>query len=164
LKMVIFLKEAHIKSCLKTEAFTINCIRNSFLKKNWKEKYNGEGFFEIHEEEELGKLYDVSLMKRLLSYSRKYFRYFLFAWVLLICVTASSLIRPYLLRIAIDDHLSLFVFNKTASEIPDKAVHIKSVVNIGLIYTGLILAAFIMNYFQMLLLSYGRSEHNIQYT
>ena len=71
----------------------------------------------IHQEETLGKAYDSKLMKRLLSYAKPYWIYILIAIILVMFVSASGLVRPYIIRIAIDDYISaynkpMYVFNK----------------------------------------------------
>ncbi len=59
----------------------------------------------FHEEDSLGKVYDSRLMKRLLVYASKYWRFFVIAVIMLIASTAVDLARPYLLKVVIDDHL-----------------------------------------------------------
>lgn len=71
----------------------------------------------LKEEEALGKAFDIKLMKRLLKYTKPYW------WMLLICIlmltliTAADLARPYLIKMAIDNHISAYdapmaAFNK----------------------------------------------------
>jgi ATP-binding cassette subfamily B multidrug efflux pump len=62
--------------------------------------------FYSDEEEQNPKIYDISLMKRLLSYARRYWLLFAVALVMLLGSSASQLIRPYLVKVAIDDYLN----------------------------------------------------------
>lgn len=59
----------------------------------------------FHEEEILGKAYDSRLMKRLLSYARPYWKSLLLALLMLAIITATELARPYIIKVAIDDHI-----------------------------------------------------------
>mgnify|MGYP000887209897 CR=1 FL=1 len=59
-----------------------------------------------YEEEIQGKAYDSRLMKRLMSYAKRYWAFFAAAILLLTAVTAIDLLRPYLMKIAIDDYLN----------------------------------------------------------
>ncbi len=57
------------------------------------------------EEQDLGKVYDRVLMKRLLAYLKPYtFQLFLIA-ALMVGTTLSSLVGPYLMQIAIDNYI-----------------------------------------------------------
>ena len=58
-----------------------------------------------HEEEVLGKAYDSELMRRLVGYAKPYFLYLLLGLVMLLGITGTSLVRPYLLKVAIDDNI-----------------------------------------------------------
>src|SRR5690606_2771637 len=63
---------------------------------------------DFHQEDVLGKAYDARLMRRLLRYARPFAGWMLVAFVLMLLITASELVRPYLVRIAIDEHLLSF--------------------------------------------------------
>jgi len=63
------------------------------------------GFYH-NEEEQNPKVYDIGLIKRLLSYARRYWLLFAVALVMLLGSSASQLVRPYLVKIAIDDYLN----------------------------------------------------------
>ncbi len=63
------------------------------------------------DDEILGKAYDAKLMKRLLSYIKPYRKYVFFAILLNIFVAALGPLRPYLTKIAIDDHIAKSDFN-----------------------------------------------------
>lgn len=60
------------------------------------------------EEEALGKAFDIKLMKRLLTYTRPYWSMLLLCMFLLTLITAADLARPYLIKVAIDDHISAY--------------------------------------------------------
>ncbi|MFQ5797262.1 MAG: ABC transporter ATP-binding protein [Bacteroidota bacterium] len=59
----------------------------------------------FHEEEILGKAYDGSLMKRLLRYLRPYRKHVIGAILLNVAIAALGPLRPYLTKVAIDDHI-----------------------------------------------------------
>jgi len=61
---------------------------------------------DFREEEALGKAYDARLMARLLTYAKPFWRIILLCIVLLGFIAAVDLARPYLLKVAIDDHLN----------------------------------------------------------
>ncbi|MHB1419380.1 MAG: ABC transporter ATP-binding protein [Bacillota bacterium] len=54
----------------------------------------------------IGKAYDSHLMRRLLTYARPYWRGILLSIILLMVITVADLSRPYLIKIAIDNHIS----------------------------------------------------------
>jgi ATP-binding cassette subfamily B protein len=60
----------------------------------------------MHEEEILGKAYDAALMRRLLKYLRPYKGYVLSAIVLSILVSAMEAVRPYFVKIAVDQNIA----------------------------------------------------------
>lgn len=71
----------------------------------------------IHQEETLGKAYDSKLMRRLLSYAKPYWFFILISIILVMFVTGTQLARPYIIKIAIDDHIGaylqpMYVFDK----------------------------------------------------
>ena len=59
-----------------------------------------------NEEEVLGKAYDARLMRRLLGYLRPYRGAAALAVICLIAGSALSIVQPFLIKIAIDDHIS----------------------------------------------------------
>lgn len=63
---------------------------------------------EFHEEEALGKAYDSRLMRRLLTYARPYWYLFAISILLVLFVTATEIVRPYLIKVAIDDHITAY--------------------------------------------------------
>lgn len=60
---------------------------------------------DFFQEDTLGKAYDSRLMRRLLTYTRPFRKYLGIAIALLVVITVADLVRPYLVRIAIDEHL-----------------------------------------------------------
>lgn len=58
------------------------------------------------DDEILGKAYDASLMRRLLKYVKPYRKYVFAAIMLNIVVAALGPVRPYLTKIAVDDHIT----------------------------------------------------------
>ena len=73
----------------------------------------------LHEEEVLGKAYDWKLMKRLLKYARPFWALLTVSILLLIVITGLELLNPYLVKIAIDDHIS--GYKRPRIEIPVEA-------------------------------------------
>ena len=57
-------------------------------------------------EEELGKAYDLRLMRRLWGYLRPHRRLFLLAMAALPLTSAAMLAQPYILKVAIDDYIA----------------------------------------------------------
>mgnify|MGYP000852640507 FL=1 len=60
---------------------------------------------QFHEEETLGKAYDSRLMRRLLRYAKPYWKLISVTIVLLLIISVTDLARPYLVKVAIDDHI-----------------------------------------------------------
>ena len=61
----------------------------------------------LHDDDEiLGKAYDSKLMKRLLKYAKPYSKYLLLAIFMMVIITGLELLRPYLLKITIDDYIN----------------------------------------------------------
>lgn len=96
----------------------------------------------INNEEEIQeKAYDSRLMKRLLTFARKYWGLFIAATIFLFASTAGDLARPYLAKIAIDDYIA--------------KGDTKSLGTLGLIFLGLIVVSFLFNYLHIYILSYA---------
>lgn len=71
-------------------------------------------------EEQLGKAYDVRLIRRLLQYLLPHSRHFLLAAVLLLLATAFELTIPFLIKHAIDSHMAVsYVRVKGPAHSPD---------------------------------------------
>ncbi|HKL76514.1 MAG TPA: ABC transporter ATP-binding protein [Halanaerobiales bacterium] len=61
---------------------------------------------DFREEKKIENAYDSELMKRLLGYSKQYWKILLLCIFLLLIVTGVQLARPYIIKIAIDDHIN----------------------------------------------------------
>jgi ATP-binding cassette subfamily B protein len=61
----------------------------------------------IHTEERLGKAYDARLMRRLWGYVRPHRTLVLLSLGLLLAVSAAQLAQPWLIKLAIDDHIAV---------------------------------------------------------
>ncbi|MGE5527943.1 MAG: ABC transporter ATP-binding protein [Patescibacteria group bacterium] len=60
---------------------------------------------DFREEEDLGKAYDARLMRRLLGYAKPHWRSLCLALAMLAVIVGVELTRPYIIKIAIDDHI-----------------------------------------------------------
>ena len=61
-----------------------------------------------HEEEALGKAYDSRLMRRLLKYAKPFWQWILISILLLLAITGLELLRPYIFKVAIDNHINAY--------------------------------------------------------
>lgn len=61
---------------------------------------------DFQKDEIMGKAYDSRLMKRLLKYAKPYWMYLLLAISLMVIITGLELLRPYLLKVTIDDYIT----------------------------------------------------------
>lgn len=59
----------------------------------------------FQEEQTLGKAYDSRLVRRLLKYAKPYTALIALCVVLLLVIAGTDLARPYLVKVAIDDHI-----------------------------------------------------------
>lgn len=59
----------------------------------------------LKEEDALGKAFDIRLMKRLLKYAKPFTAVIALCVMLLMLITATELLRPKLIQIAIDDYI-----------------------------------------------------------
>lgn len=94
----------------------------------------------ISEEDNIRKTSDVKLFVRLLKYVKGYRIYFFIAILALVGSTFTELARPYLLKIAIDEHIA--------------KGDIDGMATLGIVFLGLILAGFAFNFIQTYTLSY----------
>lgn len=62
---------------------------------------------DFREEDKLGKAYDAKLMRRLLTYLRPYRWYVTLSLLLLMLASALQLARPYLVKLAFDEHIAV---------------------------------------------------------
>ncbi len=65
---------------------------------------HGIGVGTYHEEEALGKAYDTRLVRRLWTYVRPHRKRILISLVLLLLISGLQLLRPFLIKVAIDSH------------------------------------------------------------
>lgn len=93
-----------------------------------------------HEEEILGKAYDSRLLKRLLIYLKPYWFQVMMGVFVLLVVTALELAGPYLVKMAIDQHIVTKIS--------------KGLFTIILIYLGTLLAQFIFRFAQTYLMQW----------
>lgn len=101
---------------------------------------------DFRDEEEFSRSYDSKLMARLLTYALPYWPQLLVCVVLLASSASLDLVRPYLLRLAIDNYLTPGVNTPEAQA---------GLVRLGLLLAGALLAAFVINYSQVQLLQYA---------
>lgn len=94
---------------------------------------------DMHVEEELGKTLDSRLMKRLLGYARPYRKALLFCLFLLLLITVAELAGPYLISLAIDNHIN-----------GDK--DLSALMRIATVYGVLLVAIFVMGWSQQWLM------------
>lgn len=59
----------------------------------------------FQEEQILGKAYDSRLMRRLLRYAKPYWTLIVLSILLLLLIAGTDLARPYLVKIALDEHI-----------------------------------------------------------
>lgn len=74
----------------------------------------------FHDEEVLGKAYDSRLMRRLLVYAKPFTAWICLSICILFAITCLDIIRPYLMKTAIDQHINSYnkpylVFNKASA-------------------------------------------------
>jgi ATP-binding cassette subfamily B protein len=82
----------------------------------------------------LGKAYDARLMRRLLEYLRPYWRQVVLAFVTIIVSTVSSLVQPYLIKIAIDRYIA--------------QRRLAGLDGLAVLYLAVLVASFAAEYFQ----------------
>ena len=92
----------------------------------------------FHDEEVLGKAYDATLMRRLLTYLRPYKLYVALALVAIISASVLQLAQPYLMKLAIDRYI--------------KSGDLAGVNRIAIAFFFIIIASFVLEYVQTWLL------------
>ena len=109
----------------------------------------------FHEDEVLGKAYDARLMRRLLAYTRPYWPWILLSVLMLLIITVTELARPYLVSVAIDNHLSQVTAGYVAGQASQVLEgHLRAVVRIALILLGLQVTAFVLRFGQLYVLQW----------
>ena len=91
-----------------------------------------------HDDEVLGKAYDARLMRRLLAYLRPYRGHAALALVAIISASVLQLAQPYLMKLAIDRYIA--------------TGDLAGIDRIALLYLGIIIAAFLLEFTQTWLL------------
>jgi ATP-binding cassette, subfamily B, multidrug efflux pump len=128
----------------------LNYIKSSFWKNSWKElnRLPDEVEQNNNEEEQLEKSYDWKLMKRLLSYVKGYYVYFMAAVFFLFASTIAELAWPYLSKIAIDNYIN----SSKPMTLQDR---FHGLIIICLIFIAIIILGFLFNYLQIYTLSFA---------
>jgi ATP-binding cassette, subfamily B, multidrug efflux pump len=86
------------------------------------------------DDEILGKAYDARLMRRLLMYLRPYWRQVLLAFVAIIAGAAGQLAQPYLIKVAIDQHIA--------------TGRLEGLDTLALVFLAIVIAGFAFEYLQ----------------
>ena len=60
----------------------------------------------IHEDDTVGRVYDAQLVRRLWGFVRPHRLLLLLSVLLLFAVSAAQLVQPYIVKLAIDDHIT----------------------------------------------------------
>lgn len=95
---------------------------------------------QTHEEEVLGRAYDARLMRRLLRYLTPYRAILAGSATLLIAVSGLEVLRPYLLKVAIDNYI-----------VPG---HLRGLWGIALLYLGIVALESGVRYWQLYLMNW----------
>ncbi len=104
---------------------------------------HGFGYFE---EDALTKLGDITLWKRILSYTAGYWRWIVLAIVLSLIISGTTLTLPYIIRIAIDDAIVNLELAKGA--------RIDRLAELAVPFLILVIIGFAANFFQVALLEW----------
>ncbi len=113
-----------------------------------------------YEESEIqDKGFDISLMKRLMSYAKPFTSLLILSFVMILLATVVDLARPWMIKIAVDDFIS------PATSI-SSITAIEGVRRIVMFLFALMVAGFFFNYLQVYVLSYvgQRVIHNMRTT
>jgi len=76
-----------------------------------------------HEEQTIEKSFDLDLFKRLFKFTKPYLPIFIFCIALLVMITAVDLVRPYLIKVVIDDYINAWSEPMIASETPIEGIN-----------------------------------------
>lgn len=98
---------------------------------------SGDG--NVHSNEELNRMNQWTVFKRLMSYTKMHKKRLGIAFLLLLAATASELTAPILVKTFIDDYLTPRIFDQ------------KALIILGCSYIGLIALSAIVNYIQFVL-------------
>jgi ATP-binding cassette, subfamily B, multidrug efflux pump len=86
----------------------------------------------LHDEDVLGKAYDAVLMRRLLIYLRPYWQQVAIAFAAIVVGAGASLAQPYLIKVAIDEHIA--------------SRHLQGLSGLAALYAAILVAAFAADY------------------
>ena len=92
----------------------------------------------IHQEQDLGKVYDSRLMKRLIRYLKPYLGKVIIAFLFLVCASFIGLAGPWIIKVGIDDYIA-------KNRVDELWI-------IAAIYLGVLISHFIVQYSQVYLL------------
>ena len=98
-----------------------------------------------NQEEVLGKAYDSKIMARLLRYARPYWHWLIICVVLLMAIAGIELAQPYIIKLAIDNYII-------------KNQDISALKQLSLLYLGVVLFGFILNFIQVILLNFASNK------
>ncbi|MFE1244399.1 ABC transporter ATP-binding protein [Fictibacillus sp. NPDC058756] len=98
---------------------------------------SGDG--NVHSDEELNRMNQWTVFKRLMSYTKMHKKRLSIAFLLLLAATASELTAPILVKTFIDDYLTPRIFDQ------------KALIILGCSYIGLIVLSATVNYIQFVL-------------
>ena len=104
----------------------------------------GYGYFE---EDQLGKIGDLKIWKRIISFVRPVWNRVALAILLSLIITASELTLPYLVKMAIDR----YIIKTTAAPL----FRIHGLMNLAIFFFAIIAVAFVANFLQVWILEYA---------
>ncbi len=61
---------------------------------------------DVYEEKQIDKSFDIVLIKRLYKYTKKFIPLIILSTMLILAITAIDLVRPYIIKVVIDDHIA----------------------------------------------------------
>ncbi|MEW6047734.1 MAG: ABC transporter ATP-binding protein, partial [Bacillota bacterium] len=101
---------------------------------------------DIHEEQALARSIDRRLIRRLMSYARPFWFPMALGVVLSLAITAADLARPYVFKVAIDDHLVAFSRSGAQADPAAAGEHLRALFALAALLAGLVLASQAMAY------------------
>ncbi|HZJ83150.1 MAG TPA: ABC transporter ATP-binding protein, partial [Clostridia bacterium] len=107
------------------------------------------GFRDKKKRKSIRDAYDRDIIKRMIGFAKPYWHFFAIALVLILGVTAASLIRPVLIKVGIDKYI-----NGSAKGIITSHEASKGIRSLGIVFFVLIIAEFIFSYLQFYILQF----------
>ena len=101
----------------------------------------------IDDEDTQVNILDRKLLSYMVSYAKPYIKYFLIVFALLLVITATRLLGPYIFKVVIDNYL-----NSTHLA---RAVRLKGVTEMGILFFGITFLGGLLNFFQSYILTYA---------